>query len=73
MAGAVAEREASLRERIRNLEIDINQQVLNGQVCSITQDPNFAALNQRAREMRARRNQRQADAISSASPDVPAS
>lgn len=73
MAGAVAEREASLRERIRNLEIDINQQVLNGQVCSITQDPNFAALNQRAREMRARRNQRQADAISSASPDVTAS
>ncbi len=55
MAGAVADREDSLRARIRTLEIDINEQALKGQVCSITQDPSFNELSQRAREMRSRR------------------
>lgn len=55
MAGAVADREDSLRARIRTLEIDINEQALKGQVCSITQDPSFNELSQRAREMRLRR------------------
>ncbi|MCP9792069.1 hypothetical protein KBZ20_08835 [Vulcanococcus limneticus Candia 3F8] len=55
MAGAVADREDSLRERIRTLEIDINVQTLQGQVCSITGNPSFDALTQRAREMRERR------------------
>ena len=73
MSGAVADREASLRERIRTLEIDINEQALTGQVCSITQDPSFEALNRRAREMRARRNQRQQDPFNSALPDDSAS
>lgn len=62
MAAAVADREASLRARIRTLEIDINDQTLSGQVCSIIQSPNFDALSQRAREMRARRRQRSNDA-----------
>ncbi|WP_411870581.1 hypothetical protein [Vulcanococcus limneticus] len=55
MASAVADREDSLRERIRTLEIDINEQTLQGQVCSITANPSFDALSQRAREMRERR------------------
>jgi HAMP domain-containing protein len=56
MAGAVAEREDSLLAKIRTLEIDINQEELHGQICSIVKDPNFTRLNQRARAMRARRN-----------------
>lgn len=61
MAGAVADREDSLRARIRTLEIDINEKALKGQVCSITQDPSFQALSQRAREMRERRRQQELD------------
>ncbi|WP_043369008.1 HAMP domain-containing protein [Cyanobium sp. PCC 7001] len=55
MAGAVAEREEALRSQIRTLEININQQELRGQVCSIVKDPSFDALSERARTMRARR------------------
>jgi HAMP domain-containing protein len=73
MAGAVADREASLRERIRTMEIDINQQALTGQICSITENPQFASLSLRAREMRARRQQRQNFKSDSASSDVMAS
>ncbi|NDG74432.1 MAG: HAMP domain-containing protein [Synechococcaceae bacterium WB8_1B_136] len=69
MAGAVADREESLRARIRTLEIDINQQALRGQVCTITQDPSFNELSARAREMRARRRVREQGGISSASTD----
>ncbi|MCP9849919.1 HAMP domain-containing protein [Cyanobium sp. Morenito 9A2] len=58
MSGAVADREDSFKERIRTLEIDINQQVLQGQVCSITRDPHFLSLSERAEAMRTRRQQR---------------
>ncbi|MEB3235992.1 MAG: hypothetical protein VKM98_11250 [Cyanobacteriota bacterium] len=59
MAAAVADREESLRARIRNLEIDINQQSLKGQVCSIVQDPSFKEMSDRAKQMRARRQKLQ--------------
>jgi HAMP domain-containing protein len=65
MAGAVAEREDSLRERIRTLEIDINEQALKGQVCSITKDPAFQELSTRAREMRSRRRSRERGNVNS--------
>lgn len=73
MAGAVADREDSLRERIRTLEIDINAQALQGQVCSITQDPSFRELSARAREMRARRRSREQADITPTSTDDSAS
>jgi hypothetical protein len=60
MAGAVAEREESLRSQIRTLEININEQELRGQVCSIVKDRNFDALSERARTMRERRREWQA-------------
>ena len=69
MAGAVADREDSLRARIRTLEIDINQKALKGQVCSITQDPSFNELSNRAQDMRARRRQREERRITQASTD----
>lgn len=62
MAGAVADREDSLRARIRTLEIDINTQALQGQVCSITKDPSFHELSNRAKEMRLRRKARETSA-----------
>jgi HAMP domain-containing protein len=65
MSGAVADREDSLKARIRTLEIDINAQTLHGQVCSITANPNFDALSDRARQMRTRR-QRQLNPTSPA-------
>ena len=73
MAGAVADRENSLRAQIRTLEININQQALKGQVCSITQDPSFSELSSRAQEMRARRRQREEARIIQASKDGSAS
>lgn len=57
MSGAVRDREDSLKARIRTLEIDINAQTLQGQVCSITTNPSFDALSARARQMRVRRQQ----------------
>jgi HAMP domain-containing protein len=69
MSGAVADREDSLKARIRTLEIDINEQTLHGQVCSITANPTFSALNERARQMRARRQGQ----LNPTSPDAPAS
>jgi HAMP domain-containing protein len=57
MSGAVADREESLRERIRDMEININTNELQGQVCSILNDPSFAQLSERAKAMRARRQQ----------------
>lgn len=69
MAGAVTDREDSLRARIRTLEIDINTQALQGQVCSITQDPSFNELSARAREMRSRRRSREQTQINPSSTD----
>lgn len=71
MAGAVADREDSLRARIRTLEIDINQQTLKGQVCSITQDPSFKELSNRARDMRSRRRAREQAKTTPPAPDIP--
>lgn len=59
MARAVSNREDSLRAQIRVLEIDISQQVLQGQVCSITDQPGFNRLSERARTMRERRQRRE--------------
>ncbi len=55
MAGAVADREDGLRAQIQELTISINRQSLQGQVCSILEDPSFRALGERARAMRERR------------------
>lgn len=55
MSGAVADRENSLRDQIRQMEININASELQGQVCSILNDPGFEQLNARARAMRQRR------------------
>lgn len=56
MAGAVAEREQGLRAQIHELTISINRQSLQGQVCSILEDPGFSDLSERARTMRERRH-----------------
>jgi len=58
MSGAVKNREDSLKAKIQTLEININEQALQGQVCSITDDPNFEQLNLRAKAMRERREAR---------------
>lgn len=58
MSGAVKEREDSLKAKIQTLEININEQALHGQICSITDDPNFNKLNLRAKAMRERREAR---------------
>ena len=58
MSGAVADREDSLKARIQVLEINISEQVLAGEVCSIVEDPSFDNLSQRAKAMRQRRNNR---------------
>lgn len=55
MAEAVGDREDSLRAKIRVLEINISEQMLQGQVCSITDQPGFNRLSERARTMRERR------------------
>jgi nitrogen fixation/metabolism regulation signal transduction histidine kinase len=55
MAKAVCDREDSLRAQIHVLEINISEQVLQGQVCSITDQPGFNRLSDRARAMRERR------------------
>ena len=55
MAKAVSDREDSLRAQIHVLEINISEQVLQGQVCSITDQPGFNRLSDRARAMRERR------------------
>jgi HAMP domain-containing protein len=55
MASAVTDREDSLRERIETLEININHNLLVGQVCSITDSPEFSDLSRRAQLMRERR------------------
>ncbi|MBW4531607.1 MAG: HAMP domain-containing protein [Aphanothece saxicola GSE-SYN-MK-01-06B] len=55
MSGAVADRESSLRAQIRQMEIDINASELQGQVCSILNDPGFEQLSARAQAMRQRR------------------
>lgn len=57
MASAVADREEGLRATIQELSISINQQSLQGQVCSIVADPSFNALSERAQAMRQRRRQ----------------
>lgn len=72
MSGAVADREDSLRARISTLEININKQALKGQVSSITQDPSFDALSQRAREMRSRRRERNPNPVTPTSTDASA-
>lgn len=56
MSTAVERRENQLRQQIRELEIDINPVVLQGQVGSILADPSFDALSERARAMRKRRD-----------------
>jgi methyl-accepting chemotaxis protein len=61
MSGAVAAREDSLKARIQVLEINISEQVLAGEVCSIVEDPSFNDLSQRAKAMRQRRNSRSQD------------
>jgi len=58
MSGAVKNREDSLKAKIQTLEININEQALHGQICSITDDPNFSKLNLRAKAMRQRRESR---------------
>ena len=55
MAQAVYAREDSLRAQIHVLEINISEQALQGQVCSITDQPGFNRLSDRARAMRERR------------------
>lgn len=55
MAKAVGDREDSLRAQIHVLEINISEQALQGQVCSITDQPGFNRLSDRARAMRERR------------------
>ena len=55
MADAVFDREESLRAQIQVLEINISEQALKGQVCSITDHPGFGKLTDRARAMRERR------------------
>jgi methyl-accepting chemotaxis protein len=55
MAKAVSDREDSLRAQIHVLEINISEQALQGQVCSITDSPGFNRLSDRARAMRERR------------------
>ncbi|MCP9930947.1 HAMP domain-containing protein [Cyanobium sp. AMD-g] len=68
MSGAVAERENSLRDQIRQMEININASDLQGQVCSILNDPGFEQLSARARAMR----QRRLEQISASAPSVSA-
>lgn len=58
MAEAVADREDRLKDRIQVLEININERDLHGQVRSITDDPHFTELSERARAMRNRRQRR---------------
>lgn len=58
MAQAVGDREERLKERIQTLEININSRELNGQVCSITDNPHFNELSSRAKAMRSRRQAR---------------
>lgn len=55
MTGAVSRQENELRATIKELEIQINTAALQGQVCSILEDPSFASLAERARAMRQRR------------------
>lgn len=55
MTGAVSRQETELRATIKELEIQINTNALQGQVCSILEDPSFASLAERARAMRQRR------------------
>ena len=55
MTGAVSRQETELRATIKELEIQINTTALQGQVCSILEDPSFASLAERARAMRQRR------------------
>ena len=55
MTGAVSRQETELRATIKELEIQINTTALQGQVCSILDDPSFASLAERARAMRQRR------------------
>lgn len=55
MTGAVSRQETELRATIKELEIQINTNALQGQVCSILEDPSFASLAERARAMRRRR------------------
>ncbi len=68
MSGAVADRESSLRAQIRQMEININANELQGQVCSILNDPGFERLNDRARAMR----QRRLEQISASAPSASA-
>ncbi len=68
MSGAVADRENSLRDQIRQMEININASELQGQVCSILNDPGFEQLSERARAMR----QRRLEQISASAPSVSA-
>ena len=58
MSSAVADREDSLKAQIQVLEINISEQALAGQVCSIVEDPSFGNLSERAEAMRQRRNRR---------------
>ena len=58
MSTAVARRETQLRAQIRELEIEINPQALQGQVGSILADPSFQSLSERARALRQRRRGR---------------
>ncbi|MEB3264912.1 MAG: response regulator [Synechococcus sp.] len=58
MSTAVARRETQLREQIRELEIELNPEAVQGQVGSILADPSFQALSERARALRQRRQQR---------------
>jgi HAMP domain-containing protein len=68
MSGAVADRENSLRAQIRQMEINISASEVQGQVCSILNDPGFELLSARARAMRQRRQQQ----ISASGPSGPA-
>ncbi len=68
MSGAVADRENSLRDQIRQMEININASDLQGQVCSILNDPGFEQLSARARAMR----QRRMEQISASAPSASA-
>ncbi|MEA5389658.1 HAMP domain-containing protein [Cyanobium gracile UHCC 0139] len=70
MSGAVADRENSLRDQIRQMEININASELQGQVCSILNDPGFEQLSARARAMRQRRLEQISASGPSASADA---
>lgn len=70
MSGAVADRENSLRAQIRQMEININASELQGQVCSILNDPGFEQLSARARAMRQRRMGQISASAPSASADA---